>query len=428
MKLVLKNIGKVQNATVEINGITVIAGENDTGKSTVGKALFSVFNGFYNIDKEIISEREKSIESQLALMLGSLKTFEFFNTNPSALAKEIIAIAEKTKLESELQKAIYSAIAAHNDKISASVPEDVILTSVNHIIKVLSVPYEEILRSVLQKKLDAEFRGQIGNVFLEKDSSIQLVIHNENTEVGISDNKVTGIKNPIRLNTEVIYIDDPFILDELSEPLPRIWFGTLQFLDHRSCLQSYLNTASNASVNTFNIVDEIVANEKFEQIYQKISTVCAGNIVKEKQSSVGYRIDNHQLDVRNMSTGLKTFAILKSLLTSGYIKANGTIILDEPEIHLHPEWQLLFAELIVLLHKEFDLHILLNTHSPYFLNAIEVYAAKYRVSDKCKYYLTENVDKVSQIENVTDNIEKIYSKLARPLQVLENERYRYEGV
>ena len=32
MKLVLKNIGKVQNATVEINGITVIAGENDTGK------------------------------------------------------------------------------------------------------------------------------------------------------------------------------------------------------------------------------------------------------------------------------------------------------------------------------------------------------------------------------------------------------------
>ena len=408
MKLVLKNIGKVQNATVEINGITVIAGENDTGKSTVGKALFSVFNGFYNIDKEIISEREKSIESQLALMLGSLKTFEFFNTNPSALAKEIIAIAEKTKLESELQKAIYSAIAAHNDKISASVPEDVILTSVNHIIKVLSVPNEEILRSVLQKKLDAEFRGQIGNVFLEKDSSIQLVIHNE--------------------NTEVIYIDDPFILDELSEPLPRIWFGTLQFLDHRSCLQSYLNTASNASVNTFNIVDEIVANEKFEQIYQKISTVCAGNIVKEKQSSVGYRIDNHQLDVRNMSTGLKTFAILKSLLTSGYIKTNGTIILDEPEIHLHPEWQLLFAELIVLLHKEFGLHILLNTHSPYFLNAIEVYAAKYQVSDKCKYYLTENVDKVSQIENVTDNIEKIYSKLARPLQVLENERYRYDGV
>ncbi len=33
--------------------------------------------------------------------------------------------------------------------------------------------------------------------------------------------------------------------------------------------------------------------------------------------------------------GLKTFVILKMLLTSGVIERNGTIILDEPEIHLH---------------------------------------------------------------------------------------------
>ena len=33
MKLTLKNIGKIGDASVEINGITVIAGENNTGKS-----------------------------------------------------------------------------------------------------------------------------------------------------------------------------------------------------------------------------------------------------------------------------------------------------------------------------------------------------------------------------------------------------------
>ena len=112
------------------------------------------------------------------------------------------------------------------------------------------------------------------------------------------------------------------------------------------------------------------------------------------------------------------------LLMNGSIKPKGTVILDEPEIHLHPEWQLLFAELIVLLCKEFGLHILLNTHSPYFLNAIEVYAAKYGVDDKCKYYLAYTQGKVSLIEDVTHNIEKIYHKLAMPLQRLENERYR----
>ena len=123
-----------------------------------------------------------------------------------------------------------------------------------------------------------------------------------------------------------------------------------------------------------------------------------------------------------MSTGLKTFVILKRLLTNGKIEPNGTIILDEPEIHLHPEWQLLFAEIIVLIQKEFGVHVLLNTHSPYFLNAIEVYSAKHGIEDKCKYYLASVKDDVASIEDVTDNIEAIYSKLARPLQDLENVR------
>ena len=96
--------------------------------------------------------------------------------------------------------------------------------------------------------------------------------------------------------------------------------------------------------------------------------------------------------------------------------------MDEPEIHLHPEWQLLFAELIVLIQKEFGVHVLLNTHSPYFLNAIEVYAAKYEIADRCKYYLASIKENGSVIKDVSDHTEEIYSKLARPLQVLENER------
>lgn len=58
---------------------------------------------------------------------------------------------------------------------------------------------------------------------------------------------------------------------------------------------------------------------------------------------------------------------MKVLLKSGALDAGGTIILDEPEIHLHPAWQLAFAEIIVLLQKELGMHVLMSTHSPYFL-------------------------------------------------------------
>ncbi len=44
MRLTIKNIGKIDEADIELNGITVIAGENNTGKSTVGKTLFCVLN------------------------------------------------------------------------------------------------------------------------------------------------------------------------------------------------------------------------------------------------------------------------------------------------------------------------------------------------------------------------------------------------
>ena len=36
MHLSVKNIGKLSEADIDLNGITVIAGENDTGKSTIG--------------------------------------------------------------------------------------------------------------------------------------------------------------------------------------------------------------------------------------------------------------------------------------------------------------------------------------------------------------------------------------------------------
>ena len=88
MKLTLKNIGKVGKASVEINGITVIAGENNTGKSTVGRALFSVFNSFCNVQNQIKYERIKSIENLLdRLYMDHNSTFMI---DTRSMAKSIV--------------------------------------------------------------------------------------------------------------------------------------------------------------------------------------------------------------------------------------------------------------------------------------------------------------------------------------------------
>lgn len=59
MELSIKNIGKIKEADVSISGITVIAGENNTGKSTVGKVLFSLISSMYRLDQIIAEEKNR---------------------------------------------------------------------------------------------------------------------------------------------------------------------------------------------------------------------------------------------------------------------------------------------------------------------------------------------------------------------------------
>src|SRR5665648_1088789 len=51
MRLSLENIGIIEKADVEINGLTVIAGNNDSGKSTIGKIVYSLTKSFEDSEK-----------------------------------------------------------------------------------------------------------------------------------------------------------------------------------------------------------------------------------------------------------------------------------------------------------------------------------------------------------------------------------------
>lgn len=318
-----------------------------------------------------------------------------------------------------MQKSIVDLLTQYDDVKIEVFDENTIAETVLRIKDVLDVLDTDFLNSVLERRLAAEFNDQICNIFSEDTGCIELQIKDTIISVSIDTEGAVDIKNPhnISLHTEVVYIDDPFVLDDFTTYYRRM---PGRVSDHRYHLRTKLFWPEAEA----NVLDEIIVKDKLNSIYEKISSVCSGDVIRGKRSMMGYQRKGSDkiLNVRNLSTGLKTFVILKMLLTSGVIERNGTIILDEPEIHLHPEWQLLFAELIVLIQKEFGIHVLLNTHSPYFLNAIEVYTVKYGIDDKCKYYLASSKDDISSIEDVTDNIEAIYSKLARPLQDLENER------
>lgn len=415
MLLSLENIGKIREANIKINGITIIAGENNTGKSTVGKVLYSIFNSFYHIEEQIAQQKEDSILNDLYMLQISNDKITKNYRPPVNLAKDIVK--NQQQYINDKEKMINYIKGFTKNDITENIDFEKIQFIFDHIVEILKIKNEDFFNKAMTDRFNTEFSSQINNIYTENDGKICLTIQNKSMDITVKENNIKLNSTQESLDTEAIYIDDPFILDEL----PLMYLNNKNNLnDHRSDLKYKLYTKKNKQ----NTINELISTNKLNDIYKQLNSICDGSLENDN-SEFSYRKAGAKvrLDVRNISTGLKTFVILKTLLQKGWLKTKGTVILDEPEIHLHPEWQLLFAKLIVLLQKKLDMHILLTTHSPYFLNAIEVYSAQFGIADKCKYYLAYLNNDVACMKDVTDNTEPIYAKLARPLQDLENERY-----
>ncbi|MGL4209250.1 MAG: AAA family ATPase [Candidatus Adiutrix sp.] len=436
MWLKLKNIGMILEANIEIRGITVIAGKNQTGKSTVSKALFSIFNSFYQVEKKIFNEKVAAISTVIRKTLIPLE----LELRPSSVTRNIQLMVRRTLLNESVQTTADVA-NAFNDLCSKvkqfsflkkkifknNSPHELIAEIEQKIAEVLNISGPEFISMVLQKNLQTTFAGQIINLNKGDDNG-EIILHIKNKQVKISvssdKSEPVSFDNTLNLNTEAIYIDDPLIMDTIKTR-PFRDSSTLHRAHLVKKLQLGVYSLTTNEEEKAETINRIIASKKIAHVLEKFNRTCAGELVTTEHLSIAYKDaeSGKIFEMLNLSTGLKMFAILKTLLLNGTIEENGLIILDEPESHLHPEWQLIFAEIIVLLQIEFNLHLLINTHSPYFISALELYSKKHDLISKTKYYCAENVGNSASIFDVSNNIEKIYAHLAKPLQDLENAEY-----
>ena len=435
MRIQLENIGKIHQTQIDLNGITAIAGENNTGKSTVGKALFCIFNSFYHLNQKIRLARRELIAKAVYDSFNKFNSDTGYSIYSTNVADAILQ--NKNQYLIEGQEPALTNLLRHNLHDSWTVTRanapvitlELVQNMSGRIKQVLDIPEEQTFIRVLENTLKQEFSSKVMNFHHSHDiGKIALQIKNKTLQMYIKNNNITHAKNLLELQTQAIYLDDPFVLDELDLKSQGLFGEQMQYSDsvtHRGHLKNLLK-AETASQNVETAMKQIVADTKLKKILTKINSVCDFDMKKADDAladSFVFLEGTHQLSAENISTGLKTFIILKRLLYTGYLEENGLLILDEPEVHLHPQWQILFAEIIVLLQKEFGMHILLTTHSPYFLRAIEVYSAKYQIADKCKYYLADIKNGDAFFEDVTTQTNKIYKKLVLPFENLQRTIY-----
>lgn len=429
MKLEIKNIGNVTQADIEINGITVIAGQNGTGKSTISRTLFAMFSSYFNLFDKIAEDRMKSVNRVLENYLLNI----FYWTADSEIDSKVTRRIPRMAVR-ELQKEISDSISESWDVygqldefsvtkiIDAAISEftekssrfrinnldSLDLRSISKtIVDLFNQSDSSIFNSLLTTNFKSEFNQQINNVFRPESGQVILTVKNQKYVVNVENNEVTTDSKLINFVTDVVYIDDAAAnVDNLFYDKFGFLFGFDHKENHNSHLIKQLEINGDKETHTF----RARVNDKLNNIFSNINSALGDVAVNSKQESE----EDNKLNIVNYSSGMKTFYLIKKLLENGTISENGTLILDEPEVHLHPEWQLKFAEIIVMLQKEFGLHILLNSHSPYFVEAIDVYSKRNGINKNVKYYLASDI-----IEDVTCSIDRIYQQMFVPLNLLE---------
>lgn len=418
MKLIIDNIGKIEHAEIEFNGITVLAGENNTGKSTVGKSLYCLFNSCFEIDKYI--ERQKIARASW----GIHKIFESHLPASSEINNpfddRFTTYFDRYRIKSFFDN---STIEGIGSIIKASLPSefyndidniDEVVSSISNKIKEIeNIPLKSYKATRVSNLFNSVFADQVLNV--EHDSGcVKAEIKGNPVAAIFNSSSSAELDLDFVITNQALLLDTPSILDELSNPNYRYYRNNVV----KYSLAQKLNSDKNSETMD---VDSTINAHKLSKVFELLNKTVPGSFKKsgyEQDKTFLFQGMSKPLKLKNLSQGIKSFLIIKRLCENGQFNERDVLILDEPEINLHPSWQLVYAELVVLLQKEYDLTILLSTHSPYFLSSIETFSKKHNIVDKCKYYLSDNYDNTSFFTDVTGNTEKIYSKLAAPFEVI----------
>lgn len=419
MNLKIDNFAKVYQADIKINGITVIAGENNTGKSTIGKILFSLFNSMSEFDtrieKQQIEEIEKTLYGMAKAEYPSIRDyFDQIGFDDVIAPLQALKRPNINGVYKILEKRLFSFL----EHLPLAGSSALLCKKMSQrVYAIMALPENTLKAEVLTRYFGDVFHHQINSLTEDSVAKLLLTVQGKSITVNFTNNACSTNNADFSLTHKAIYIDNPFILDTLATS------GAIK----ESLIESTLKTLlTKTSIDIMDgIIDSVIVKEKLREVYKTLHMIIPGDIV-EKQNREFYLQDTEFTDpvaVSNLSAGLKSFAIIKLLLEKGAIKEKDVLILDEPEIHLHPQWQIAYAELIVLLQKYFDLSIIITTHSPYFLDAIDLFSVKHGIADNANYYLSEMEESKVKMLDVTDNIELIYRKMVSPIETLDTLRH-----
>lgn len=357
IELKLKNIGYIKEANIDISGLTVIAGKNDEGKSTVGKALMAL------IKADNIAQKSNKKNSKNSMTPFSIKQHDM---QKSKSMQECSDFGKKNfNLFLEL---LFDSEVSNDGKISLFIDKE--------------SQCEAIIQANQCKNFNTILHTKASNREFIDCTFIQTPLIWDLEEFF---NTITVMRQDSSIYDDSFEIKYPYVLWDLYTKLV---FPPLKY-------KQYVNL----------------------RIKDEIRNIISGKFIKEQGKPYRFHKNNGvDISLKDIAVGIKTFGIIQVLLDKNRFTKKGYFIFDEPENHLHPTWQLALAEILVILAKN-GIRIMINTHSPYMLEALDKYSKKHNAYTK--FYLADK-GIVQQINgNNAGTLEEIFKKLNEPFKIFD---------
>lgn len=422
INLDIMDFGPINNANIELKKLNVIAGVNGSGKTTSSKLLYCVLTSLSN-EKEYLSNI--GVHEKFSKIMNELLNDLEFEQDLLIKLNKIINSFPKLndtsyndKLENfitSLKKIIDESKINNKEKYMEQ------LSDIQQVLEINRADHRKFY-DVSNVLLKSEFRFKdlkLENFtvcFNEKENDCEFSCELVNNDSKLGFRITNGDSDCLNIEN-IIYIDSPSIFnsDEIDSSL---------ILKKQSYHLRLLSRLLNIEENNEDIHDSVF-NQKLDKFKDEIATLIGGHIFYDDgEEEFKFKKYEDEYSMRNTASGVKQLGIIQRLLSNRALNENSFLIMDEPEVNLHPEWQLKLAEIIVLMINELNIPLFINSHSPHFIEALEVYSGKYGLVDESRFYLSEENEngKYNFRKIKRKNLNQLYDNLGKPYEIIDEIR------
>lgn len=407
----LKNYRAIKQADIAIDGITVLAGENGCGKSTLSRWLYYTINGSADFEKLLFQEYVASLKNFVSKwefvnrdirrnsMLDSKSGQPSSKKITAELFDQLLVLDKFNTEDIERAQMIFFqtldvfAELLHNylNEESREIRKNRILnfldikldeySTVKDAINAFVRKYERLfelrtsnLYSCLHERRIKDFSRIISNKFVERDSfPVQLQLREDGLD--LLDN---GCLATIYNLHKAFYVDTPMAIT--SSGFDNYFWNELKGIMVSPSLMNIPRSAKLLVKRIKNLIGgeaKLVKDDTFDELHE-----------------LRYVSEDNEIDIElfKAATGIKTFIYLQRLLQNGCLTDSTLLLIDEPEAHLHPQWIVEYARLLVLINKNLGTKIMIASHNPDMVAAIRSIAERENSLDRTHFYLAEKLE------------------------------------